>query len=182
MCVCFFLTIALKLTIEYYSCSALADPFFVAKRKIVQFCRMELFVDTAATLNSVVSGSYYGMLRGQFIHTNYILITHWPDSALKSLVSMVAFFQRGSFTDFNIKPTQMLFERFKTKSLHCYVLPGELVEFPVIRNNTPSRDEVRKDSWTLNSAFKLKLSTNKREHLLFSFLYYMSSLKNAIYI
>lgn len=43
------------------------------------------------------------------------------------------------------------------------VLPAELVEFPVIRNNTPSRDEVRKVSSILNSAFKLKLSRSKRE-------------------
>ena len=59
---------------------------------------------------------------------------------------MVAFFQRSSLKDFNAKPTEMLFQRFKTKSLLCYVLPGELVEFPVIRNNIPSRDEVRKVS------------------------------------
>lgn len=80
---------------------------------------------------------------------------------------MFIFFQISSFKDFNEKPTEILFERFKTKPLVCYVLPGELLEFPVIRNNTPSRDEVRKVSWTLNSAFKLKLSRNKQEIVFF---------------
>lgn len=61
----------------------------------------------------------------------------------------------------------------RTESLHlsslaCDVLPSGLEEFPVIRKNTPSREEVRKVSSILKSVFKLKLSRNKREFFLLS--------------
>ena len=87
------------------------------------------------------------MLRGQSLYSNYIwLISHWPESALKSSLLMFTFLQRSSFKDFNVKLTEMVFEKFNTKYLVCDALPDELVEFPVMRNNTPSRDAVRKVS------------------------------------
>ena len=129
------------------------------------------------------SPSYYGMLRRQSLYSNYIwLISHWPESALKSSLSMFTFLQRSTFKDFNVKLTEMVLEKFNTKCLVWDVLPDELVEFPVMKNNTPSRDEVRKVRWTLNSAFKLKLSTSKREIVLVIHYRDLGPLKNGVYI
>ena len=95
---------------------------------------------------------------------------------------MFTFLQRSTCKDFNVKLTEMVFEKFNTKCLVWDVLPDELVEFPIMRNNTPSRDEVRKVRWTLNSAFKLKLSTIKREIVFVIHYRDLGPLKNGVYI
>ena len=95
---------------------------------------------------------------------------------------MFTFLQRSTCKDFNVKLTEMVFEKFNSKCLVWDVLPDKLLEFPVMKNNTPSRDEVRKVRWTLNSAFKLKLSTSKREIVLVIQYRDLGPLKNGVYV